>query len=611
MSRDSGFDDAERRAVYRAIEERRDVRSYRPDPIPDDVLWRILEAAHHAPSVGFMQPWSFVLLRDPALRRRVYAHFSEVNARAAEVFTDDAKRTYQALKLQGILDAPLNLLVTCDPTRAGEHVLGRITMPETAQYSTCLAVQNLWLAARAEGLGVGWMSIMEPRVVRGLLGMPDHVLPIAYLTLGYPVLFAEKPMLSEVGWRTRLPLGELVFEDRWGELAAPAAISGADAPAAIGGSKATPTAALQPSAATTEQGGGANAIGPAAVTPPQPSAATTEPMVSAQALARNRELIKPAGSLGMLEELVLQICNLQNTAYPRCSAAHLVLFAGDHGVTAEGVSAYKPETTLKMVYSYLSEGAVVNAFARVNGVTVHVVDVGVDHEFGPARGLIHKKVRRGTRNLAREAAMTNTECAAAIAAGAEVVASLDELDVLAVGEMGIGNTTSAAALIAALLNLLPEQITGRGTGIDGTRLQHKQEVIACALALHGTGDRDPTNALARLGGLEVAALVGAIEAACERGALVLLDGMITAAAALVAARRNPRVLAHLVAAHESIEPAHPLVLAELGLRPLLRLGMSLGEGSGAVLAVGLLRAACATMHEVRTFAEANIERPEV
>jgi nicotinate-nucleotide--dimethylbenzimidazole phosphoribosyltransferase len=261
-----------------------------------------------------------------------------------------------------------------------------------------------------------------------------------------------------------------------------------------------------------------------------------------------------------------------------------------------------------MVYSYLSEGAVVNAFARLYGVPVHVVDVGVDHEFGEAERLIRKKVRRGTRNLVREAAMVRSECEAAIRAGSEVVSSLGTLDVLAVGEMGIGNSTSAAALIASLLGLSAEQVTGRGTGIDPDRLAHKQRVIGRALSLHAT--TDPGEALARLGGFELAALVGAIEAACERRALVLLDGLITAAAALVAVRRNPRVLPHLVAAHQSAEPAHPIVLEHLGLTPLLKLDMYLGEGSGAVLAVGLLRAACAMMREVRTYREANLEHPE-
>jgi nicotinate-nucleotide--dimethylbenzimidazole phosphoribosyltransferase len=578
MTAEDGFPDAERRAVYRVIAARRDVRSYRPDAVPDEVLLRVLEAAHQAPSVGFMQPWNFVLLRDAGVRQRIYAHFAEVNARAAEVYADEKKRAYQALKLQGILDAPLNLLVTCDPKRGGENVLGRFTMPETDVYSTCLAVQNLWLAARAEGLGVGWMSIMEPRVVRELLGLPAQIVPVAYLTLGYPVHFSDRPLLSDVGWRQRLPLAELIFEDAWGR---PAQL------AAGGGERPELAAVPEPLEDLT------------------PSAAGVVPQ---QAIARNRELIKPRGSLGRLEALALQLCALQGTAYPRCASTHLVLFAGDHGVADEHVSAYKPDTTLKMVYSYLSGGAVVNAFARLYGVPVHVVDVGVNHEFGEAERLIRKKVRRGTRNLAREAAMTRSECEVAIGAGREVVHGLATLDVLAVGEMGIGNSTSAAALIASVLEVSAERVTGRGTGIDPERFAHKQRVIARGLSLHAT--TDPSEALARLGGFELAALVGAIEAACERGALILLDGVITAAAALVAARRNPSVTQHLVAAHESVEPAHPIVLRELGLTPLMKLDMYLGEGSGAVLAVGLVRAACAMMREVRTYREANLEHPE-
>jgi nicotinate-nucleotide--dimethylbenzimidazole phosphoribosyltransferase len=299
---------------------------------------------------------------------------------------------------------------------------------------------------------------------------------------------------------------------------------------------------------------------------------------------------------------------MQNTAYPRCEHVHLALFAGDHGVTAEGVSAYKRETTVKMVYSYLAGGAVVNAFARREQVPVHVVDVGVDHDFGAADGLIQRKVMRGTRNLRREPAMTALECEAAVTAGAQVVRDLPDLDVLLLGEMGIGNSTSASALVAGLLGLSPEAVAGRGTGVDDAGLQRKHAVIGDALALHAS--RDPSELLARLGGLEIAALVGAIEAAAERGVPVLLDGFITGAAALLAVRRNPSLLPFLLAAHRSAEPAHGMVLAALGLRPLLELDMRLGEGSGAVLAVSLLRAACAVMREVRTFEEANIERPE-
>ncbi|MET0342969.1 MAG: nicotinate-nucleotide--dimethylbenzimidazole phosphoribosyltransferase [Polyangiales bacterium] len=582
----SDFSEAERQAVYRAIFERRDVRNYRPDPLPSAVLRRILEAAHHAPSVGFMQPWSFVLLRDRGLRERIHAHFAEVNTRAAEVFHDDRRRAYQALKLQGILDAPLNLLVTCDREREGPHVLGRFTMPETDLYSTCLAVENLWLAARAEGVGVGWMSIMEPGAVAALLGLPTSVVPVAYLTLGYPVEHAAQPLLSQVGWQQRRPLDELVFEDGWGRRA-DWEQTGSD---------------LSADSNTQERGDGVNAVedGPLAPAPPPPAAA----------LARNLALTKPAGSLGRVEALTLKLAGLQGTAYPSAVHAHLTLFASDHGVTVERVSPYRPDTTLKLVYGFLAEAGVINALARQQRVPVHVVDVGVDHDFGDARGLTRRKVRRGTRNLAREPAMTDAECSVARKVGSEVVAALPALEVLMVGEVGIGNTTSAAALTSALLGLPVEATVGRGTGVDDAGLARKREVVTRALALHAAEPRTPEDLLARLGGYEIAALAGAIEAAARRGALVLLDGMTTTVAALVAVRREPAVASYLVAAHESPEPAHARLLEALDLTPLLSMQMRLGEGSGALLALGPLRAGCAVMREVRTYAEANIARPE-
>ncbi|HEX5660318.1 MAG TPA: nicotinate-nucleotide--dimethylbenzimidazole phosphoribosyltransferase [Polyangiales bacterium] len=575
MTSGADFTEQERHAVYRAIYERRDVRNYRPDELPEPVLTRILAAAHQAPSVGFMQPWNFLLLRDRGLRQRIYEHFAEVNTRAAEVWQDDRRRAYQALKLQGILDAPLNVLVTCDPERGGEHVLGRFTIRETDVYSTCLAVQNLWLAARAEGIGVGWMSLMENDAVARLLGLPAHVIPVAYLTIGYPIEFACKPMLSQVGWADRLPLAELLFEDHWGQRAPFRATEG------------------------TEQ----------IALPPEAGPITEAPAPPLEAVERNRELTKPEGSLGQLELLALRLCALQQTSHPQADGAHLALFAGDHGVTEEGVSAFKADTTLKLVYGYLAGAGVVNAFARQNGVAVHVVDVGVDHDFGEARGLLQHKLRRGTRNFTREAAMTADECARAEQVGRDVVRDLPELRVLALGEVGIGNSTSAAALAAALLSLTADEATGRGTGLDDAGLASKREVVARALSLHA-GTRDPSELLRRLGGYEIAALVGAIEAAAERRALVVLDGLITSVAALIATRRTPALTSYLVASHGGVEPAHRAALMALELRPLLNLELRLGEGSGATLAVGLVRASCALMSEVRTYREANIERPE-
>jgi 5,6-dimethylbenzimidazole synthase len=202
--------------VYEAIHGRRDVRRFRPDPVPDEVLLRILEAAHHAGSVGFMQPWNFVVVRSPEVRRQVFEVFERENARAAENYSEDRRSLYDSLKLQGILDAPLNLAVTCDRSRGGPHVLGRNTIVDTDLYSTCCAIQNLWLAARAEDVGIGWVSIFDPAAVKGLLNIPEPVLLVGYLCVGYPVEFDDRPLLAKVGWADRLPLRELVFENSWG-----------------------------------------------------------------------------------------------------------------------------------------------------------------------------------------------------------------------------------------------------------------------------------------------------------------------------------------------------------------------------------------------------------
>lgn len=559
---DLSFDPTERAAVYRAIHTRRDVRAYLPDAVPADVLTRVLDAAHHAPSVGFMQPWNFLLVDDPALRRQVYDHVGACSAAAGTTYADapgDRAATYAALKLQGILDAPLNVLVTCDPERGG-NVLGRHTMRETDAYSTCLAVQNLWLAARAEGLGAGWVSILRPDAIRGLFGIPERVLVIAYLTLGWPVELPPEPMLQSVGWRARIPLRDLVFRNRWDASAVLSPI--ADPP------------------------------------PPVPAAMAAE--------ARNAQLTKPPGSLGRLELAALQVATIQRAPYPRWQRKALVLCAGDHGVVDEGVSAYRREVTARMVIQFVAGGAAVNAFARQHGIALTIADLGVDHDFcgatvgaagGVATGIVHVKIRRGTRNLAVEDAMTPEERDAAIAAGRRLV---PDCDLLAVGEMGIGNSTSAAAMACALLGEPPEAIVGRGTGIGAETWSRKVSAVRRGVARGG-------DVLSALGGYEIAGLVGLIDEAAARGIPVVLDGFITGVAALEAVRRRPAVREALLAGHRSAEAGHTRVLDALGLVPLLDLGLRLGEGSGAALAMGLVEAACRTLSEMRTFDEAGIE----
>lgn len=211
------FSRAEQEVVYRVIRARRDIRHFSSQPVPEEVLVRILEAAHHAPSVGFMQPWNFITITSREIRQQIKDSFDKTNADQLQQLTEtERKELYRTLKLEGIMEAPINMAVTCDRNRDAPFVLGRARMPETDLFSTCLAIQNMWLAARAEGVGIGWVSILEPARVEELLQLPSGVQLVAYLCIGYPLEFRNKPMLEELGWKSRLKLNSLVFENRWG-----------------------------------------------------------------------------------------------------------------------------------------------------------------------------------------------------------------------------------------------------------------------------------------------------------------------------------------------------------------------------------------------------------
>lgn len=213
------FSEAEREVVHRVIQARRDIRKFSPEPVPAEVLKRILEAAHFAPSVGFMQPWNFILIESVDIRKKIKESFLKINAAEVEKIEDeDRKNLYQGLKLEGILESPLNIAVTCDTRRGAPFVLGRAPMPETDVFSTCLAIENMWLAARADGVGIGWVSILDRTSVEQELKLPEGVRLVAYLCVGYPVEFKRVPLLEEVGWRARADIGSMVFQDAWGTL---------------------------------------------------------------------------------------------------------------------------------------------------------------------------------------------------------------------------------------------------------------------------------------------------------------------------------------------------------------------------------------------------------
>jgi nicotinate-nucleotide--dimethylbenzimidazole phosphoribosyltransferase len=333
-------------------------------------------------------------------------------------------------------------------------------------------------------------------------------------------------------------------------------------------------------------------------------------IASAQkAEARQDNLTKPAKSLGRLEEISIQLAGMKADPLPKVERKAVIVMAADHGVALEGVSAYPPEVTSQMVLNFLHGGAAINVLARQAGASVAIVDIGVASDFDPSiPGLMRRKVARGTRNLSKGPAMTRAEAEKALAEGMDVLAQVAEngLDLIATGDMGIGNTTPSSAIAAVLTGLPVVSVTGRGTGVDDAGLAHKVEVIEQAIALNQPNPKDALDVLCKLGGLEIAGLAGVMIAAAARRIPVVVDGFISTAAALIAVGLVPDVRNYLFSAHQSVEIGHQAMLNHLGLTPLLDLNLRLGEGTGATLAFHLIEAASRILREMETFTEAGV-----
>ena len=567
-----------RAAVYDAIALRRDVRrGFTMDPIDDAALLRILGAAHQAPSVGLSQPWDFLLLRDVEQRQRIQALAGRQRDIFARSLPTGRTPLFNGTAVEAILQTPLNIVVTCDPARGGPFTIGRHADPRMTSFSAALAVQNLWLAARAEGIGVGWVSFFDPDELARELDLPAYLEVVAYLCVGHVEQFPPAPELVTSGWARRRPLAWAVHDGAFGDRRLP------------GGE----TVSLLTETV-------------AAITP-----ASSEAMAAAD--ERQSTLTKPRGSLGPLESLGTRLCGMYGECPPPLpEPVAIAVFAGDHGVYAQGVSPWPQEVTMQMVGNFLAGGAVINAFGRQVGAEVTVVDIGVAGEVPPAPGLLSRKVAAGTADMTQGPAMTPAEVQAAIEVGIDVardhVAQGNRL--LVTGDMGIANTTASAALISVFTGLDVADVTGRGTGIDDAMLQHKVSVIESAIRVNRPSAQDPVGALAGVGGFEHAGVVGYLLAAAARRTPVILDGVIACSAALVARAIAPQATDYWVAGHRSVEPGATVAFAHLGLVPLVDLEMRLGEGSGAALAVPMVQASARILREVATFDSAGVTDKE-
>jgi nicotinate-nucleotide--dimethylbenzimidazole phosphoribosyltransferase len=332
----------------------------------------------------------------------------------------------------------------------------------------------------------------------------------------------------------------------------------------------------------------------------------------AAARARQDSLTKPHGSLGRLEELCIQIAGIRATKTPEINNKVIITMAADHGVVAEGIALYPQEVTRQMVLNFVQGGAGINVLANHVGARVIVVDMGVINGFPPTPGLVCKMIDFGTQNMAKGPAMTHLQAIESITAGIELVESEinNGLDIVGTGDMGIGNTTASSAIFAAISGHQVEKVTGRGTGLDDKQLNHKIKVIEKALSVNKPDASDPIDVLAKVGGFEIGGLAGVMLACAAHRIPVVIDGFISGAAALIATSLAPLAKDYLIAAHQSAESGHKLLLEFLELKPLLDLKMRLGEGTGAALGISLAEASVKLLNQMATFAQAGVSEAE-
>jgi len=439
--------------------------------------------------------------------------------------TEESARGLLDLRLEGIREAPVGVVVACDRRTPAAGVLGRATFPDADLWSCAAAIENIWLTARAHGLGLGWVTLFEPAELADLLGLPDGVETLGWLCLGWPDERPPEPGLERAGWSRRLPLEQVVMRERWTERDAP----------------------------------------PSHLRAPEPA-----DVVAAR--DRSDDLLTVPGSLGVLDTVLDRVTALAAVD----GRGTLVVAAADHAVTAYGISAFDPTVTADVARA-TREGTSMGAVAaRAAGLDVELIDAGI----GCSRG-----------DLVTSDALDETSYAALLGLGRDRGRALAGSGPVALGEVGVGNTTVAAALAAALLDVPADDVVGRGSSADAAMLDRKRDVVTQALAR--VGRVGPDEAVRRLGGGEIAVLTGIVLGVAESGGIVVLDGLATSVCALAAVRLEPAVAAHLVAGQRSREKAHALVLRELGLEPLLDLRIRAGEGVGAALATGLVKDALA------------------
>ena len=519
-----------------AIDTRRDIRRYRHDDVPKELVNTVLWAGHRAPSVGHSQPWRFIVVRDADIRDRAAVMADRERLRQAELLTPDRRAHLLDLQLEGIREAPVGIVVACDRRAPASGVLGRNTFTDADMWSCVCAVENMWLTARAHGLGMGWVTLFQPEELAELLHLPNDVETLGWLCLGWPDERPPAPGLERRGWSRRVPLSDVTLADRW------------------------PADSAQPEA---------------------PVSALRQTLHSPnryQVVAAHDDadqLLTPPGSLGLLDQTLDRVEAAGGT---EITGGTLVLVGADHPVAHLDVTAFEASVTHDVMAASVAGTGLGVSTATAAGLSHLVVDAGVAQ---PVQGARSVRIRGERGDLRHADAMTPVQVEALLRDGQALGAEASHDGLVCLGEVGVGNTTIATALACAMTGLGPDEAVGLGAGSDTAMVERKAEIIKAALTRTHTDPNDPERLLAALGGPEFAVLAGVCLGAAEAGSPVVLDGLATSVAALIATKFSPGLHGWLVASQASREQVHHIVLAELGLEALMELRMRAGEGVGA------------------------------
>lgn len=546
---------------------RRDTRHFTSEAVPDEVIEKALGAGHTAPSVGLTDATSYYLVRSQEVKQEIKKLFNQYNKKASEQIKHEAqKKSYAALKLEAITEAPLGLVVCYDRSVLNTFTIGTVASHETLKFSAVCAVQNIWLSLTAQGYSMGWVSIFNYAQFKKIIGLPETVEPLGYFCIGQPATdYNQQPMLQQLGWKNKS------------------------------------SRPVVKEITTIQQA-------------PEYLYKKKKESKGAHKTLQNKlqylidHKTKPLGALGALEKLALQAGMVFNSTRPRLNKPHLVVFAADHGIAQHGVSAYPPEVTSQMVINFIEGGAAINVFCRQHGIALSIVDAGVNYDFAPHLPVIDHKVGKGTASFLHGPAMTLSQVHTCLVKGEEVVKAihLEGCNTIGFGEMGIGNTSTASVLMSLLCDIPLEQCIGNGTGINSEKRLYKHRILKQAIDQY-PGERDLFTILTYFGGFEIIQMAGAMLAASKHGMLIMVDGFICTVAFLCASLINPAVKLNAIFSHQSEEQGHRLLLEKLKAQPLLQLGLRLGEGTGSALAYPILQSAVAFLNDMASFESAGVD----